>query len=348
MGEHVQHLRVGQFADEEWYYFCFSPLLEGVLKSIKHLRSLTWSTHHAVRPEAIALLHKAHPSAKLHISYHHRHLTPLSRTLLSSPQLHTLDIALLRAYPEHHNPEYNELQFIKECVGPSLRIVRFKSCSLYDYQTRHFAQWESVKSGPMQFDWQEGDRWGPLEELFLQDDLFELTLENCDLWARVTSWDQLQRLDLDVGAPRWFFASLTDRAVNLKYLKFWVAHGRNSESDLHPLEIGLPIYTRFLSSIKALRELQFGALYTPDFEAVLSASLGNTGESLRRLTIQCNCFDLQWTEETYISIFDQAPRLEFLKASIQHNTVEGSWKGSESCLSPQEKYRTANKDLQDP
>jgi hypothetical protein len=73
--EYVRYLRVGPCADEEWFYFELSPLLEDILRSLQHLRSLTRNTHRAVRPAVINLLHGFHPSAKLNLVLEIRYMT---------------------------------------------------------------------------------------------------------------------------------------------------------------------------------------------------------------------------------------------------------------------------------
>jgi hypothetical protein len=65
-------------------------------------------------------------------------------------------------------------------------------------------------------EFQAGDRFPTLLDLALEHDEFFLTEENCNLWARATSWERLQRLDLHKGAPRHFFVSLTNCVTNLK------------------------------------------------------------------------------------------------------------------------------------
>jgi hypothetical protein len=95
--------------------------------------------------------------------------------------------------------------------------------------------------------------------LALEHDEFFLTEQNCNLWVRATSWEQLQRLDLDKGAPRHFFASLTNRATNLGYLKFYInSTSLNRTWDLRPPDTGLVVLARFIASTTSLHTLHFG------------------------------------------------------------------------------------------
>jgi hypothetical protein len=357
--EYVRHLKIGPCADEEWFYFELSPLLEAILRSIKHLQSLTWNTHRAVRPAVLALLHTLHPSAKLNLILGDRHLTPLSRALLSSPQLHTLEIPIYTTFSDDGR-RYTELSFVKDCIRTAvrLRILRLRTNEIRrTYSSRHardqFVEWPTVAQGPLDFNFRVGDRFPALQELKLDHDEYSLPPEHCSMWAKVTSWQKLQRLDLDMGAPRHFFASLTGRAVNLKALKFWISPARaylGSETwDLQPMDKGLPILAKFISSITALRELDFGAHDITEFTDALDVMLDNARNSLRRLVLTCQCYNVtQWREEQFVKILDRTPGLGYLNVKAKGDTVEGEWKGKERYLGAWEKWESAKKNIQPP
>ncbi len=343
--ESVRHVTFGPIVDVDWFYFELSLLLEDMLRSIKRLQSLTWKTNHVVGPSFASLLYELHPSAKLRLILRDRKATPLSRVLLSSPQLHTLEIE--NYYDYDGRTRYTELPFIKECLNPSLRILRLDFAGLNYGERTGFVHWRYVRPSPWHFEWQKGDQFGPLEELRLKHDQYDFSRENCQLWARITSWSKLQRLDLGMGSPRFFFESLTGRAVNLKYLKFWISPARNRPCDLHPFSVGFPILAKFLSSITALRELDFGGHDIEEFEPALDLILENTGRNLRKLILQCITYGMApWKEEKYVEILERTPGLGFFRASIKDDKVEGSWIGSKRYLSAWEKYDLAIKHLQ--
>jgi hypothetical protein len=358
--EYVRHLRIGPCADEEWFYFELSPLLEAILRSIKHLQSLIWNTHRIVRPAVLNLLHELQPSTKLNLILGERHMTPLSRALLSSPQLHTLDIPIYTTFSDDGR-RYTELSFVKECIGTShsLRVLRLRTKKIQKigYGPHHardqFLEWPTVAQGPLNFNFREGDRFPALQELKLDHDEYYLPPKHCSMWAKVTSWQKLQRLDLDMGAPRHFLQSLTGRTVNLKALKFWISPARaylGSETwDLQPMDKGLPILAKFISSITALRELEFGAHDITEFTDALDVMLDSARGSLRRLTLTCQCYNgTQWKEEQFVNILDRTPGLGYLNVKAKEDTVEGEWKGKERYLGPWEKWESARRDIQPP
>ncbi|KAF2827321.1 hypothetical protein CC86DRAFT_291154 [Ophiobolus disseminans] len=348
LGKHVRHLTIGPFADEEWFYFTLTPLLEDVLKSLETLQSLTWNSERAIRPDILRTFHERHPSAKLQLMLKDRSLTPLSSTLLSSPQLHSLDISIY-CVRGSATCGHSEAEFIKQSIAKSsLKVLSLAVKSLASpIQRRMFLQWDYVRYGFFNFNLQEGDRFPALEELRLGYDMNNvLTAENCEMWAKATSWHQLRKLDLSRGSPRHFLASLTDRAPNLESLKFGLNRPHSRTADLHPLHIGLPSLVGFIASITALRELDFGAHKMEHFMAVLPLMLENSKGSLRKLIIHCRFHEENvWQAEQYVDVLTQAPGLEYLKAQIQEDTVEGSWVGSARFMHPREKYQTAVKDL---
>jgi hypothetical protein len=168
IGEYARHLTVGPFGDEEWFYFGLSPALGGTIKGVKNLQSLTWNTHRAIEPNALQLFHKMHPSARLDAVYHSRWFTPINRALLSSPQLHTLDICIY--YDPSTISGYSELQILKKCLtqGKSIKVLRLTTESAElnttrirqnTHDPRHgFKSWEGVTQGPFNFHWQKGDQ----------------------------------------------------------------------------------------------------------------------------------------------------------------------------------------------
>jgi hypothetical protein len=195
-------------------------------------------------------------------------------------------------------------------------------------------------------------------ELALEHDEFFLTEENCNQWANATSWERLQRLDLHKGAPRHFFASLTNRATNLKYLEFYInSPTRNRTWDLHPLDTGLLVLARFIASTTYLHTLDFGVQYLDDLTRTLRVMLQNLDFSLRSLTISDNGgadysgpIDfipgmLAWDPEHYMEVLELAPRLERLDARIGEDTVVGNWKGGKCYADAGKKWKTAEKKI---
>lgn len=303
------------------------------------------------------LFHESHPSARLHLILRIYKFNPLSRSLLSSAQLYTLDTEIHRTIPEGTGHSLSELSFLKNVLAPSFRVLRLFSRGVHAYlQRAQFEGWESVRYSMFNLDFQPGDQFPGLLELALEHDEFFLTEENCNLWARATSWERLQRLDLHKGAPRHFFASFTDRAINLKYLKFYInSPTRNRTWGLHPLDTGLLVLERSITSITSLHILDFGAQDLDDLTRTLRVTLKNLHGILRSLITSCSGgadysgpIDfvpgvLAWDAELYMEVLKLAPGLEHLDARISEVTVVGSWKGGESCEEAEKKWKTAEK-----
>jgi hypothetical protein len=187
LGEYLRHLTLEPFENEEMFYITISPMFEAVLRNTKNLHSLTWNTHRAVHPNLIKLLQELHPSAKLHVILRHRKLTSLSSTLLSSPQLHSLDVAMycIRSIMTRC---HSELAFIQSCLGNSLKVLRLSVIQPSTYEDcAKIIDWDSVQEGVMNFDWQIDDQIPALEELTLQYESYDLDPAHCNMWAQTTS-----------------------------------------------------------------------------------------------------------------------------------------------------------------
>lgn len=358
-GGYVRHLKIGPFKDEDRFEFEISPMLEDTLRSIDNLKALTWNMNCSPLQAMLDKFHELHPSAHLHVVLRNRKFKSLSRSLLSSPQLHTLDAEIFRTIPEETGYSLSELSFVKNSLASGLQVLHLTSRGVHTKPQRaQFEGWESVKHDMFNLDFRPGDRAPALSELALEHDELFLTEENCNLWARAASWEWLQRLDLHKGAPRQFFASLTGRATNLKYLRFYInPPTRNRTWDLHPLDTGLLILARFIASTKSLHTLDFGMQYLDDLTRALRIMLQNLHSSLSSLTISyTQGFDtsgpidftpgmLAWDLEHFMEVLELAPSLEHLDARFGKDTVVGNWKGEDRFADARTKWKTAEKKI---
>ena len=255
--EYVRHLKIGPIKNKEWFQYEIMPVLGKVLRSIDNLSDLTWHTNCAPSPAILYSFHELHPSAYLHLILRDRKFKPLARDLLAIPQLYTLDTEIYRTLPESTDHSLSELSFIKNNLASSTRVLRLSTRGIHAYPQRaQFEGWGSVSNSMYNLNFQPGDRSPALSELALEHDEFFLTEENCSLWARATSREQLQRRDLNKGAPRYFLASLTNRASNLKYLRFYInSPTPNRLWDIYPLDSGLPVIGQFVACTTSLRTL---------------------------------------------------------------------------------------------
>ena len=163
--EYVRRLKIGPFKDEDKFEFEISPVLEDILRSINNIQALTWNINCAPLPAMLNLFHRLHPSAHLHLILQNRKFKPLSQSLLSSPQLYTLDTEIYRTIPDDTGHSLSELSFIKNSLAPSLQVLRLSSRGVHVYPQRaQFEDWESVKHSMFNLGFQPGDRVPPLLE----------------------------------------------------------------------------------------------------------------------------------------------------------------------------------------
>ena len=329
------------------------PVLAELLRSIDRLSDLTWHMNCAPPPAILHLFHELHPSAHLHLILRDRKFKPLTRDLLAFPQLYTLDTEIYRTFPESTGHSLSELSFIKNNLASSTRVLRLSARGAHAYPQRaQFEEWESVNNSMYNLDFQPGDRFPALSELALEHDELFLTEENCSSWARATSWEQLQHLDLNKGAPRYFLASLTNRATNLKYLRFYInSPTPNQLWDIYPLSSCLPVIERFVASTISLHTLDLGAQDLDALTRALRVILQNLQGSLRSLTISYSGSGpvhitpgmLNWEPGNYIELLQMAPGLEHLDARIGEDTVLGNWKDEDRYADAGQKWKMTDK-----
>ncbi|KAJ8110670.1 hypothetical protein OPT61_g6545 [Boeremia exigua] len=220
----------------------------------------------------------------------------------------------------------SELSFIKNNLASSTRVLRLSARGVHAYpRCAQFEEWGSVSNSVYNLDFQSGDRFPALSELALEHDEFFLTEENCSSWARATSWEQLQRLDLNKGAPLNFLASPTNRATNLKYLRFYINSPTPNLDDL----------TR---ALRALLQNLHGSLRS--LTVSHSGSRGYSGP------IYSTPGMLNLELEHYMELLQMAPGLEHLDARIGEDTVLGNWKDEDCYADAGEKWKKTENKIQ--
>jgi hypothetical protein len=271
-----------------------SPVLERAIRNITNLRSLTWLSNFPFPRDALRTLQQTSPSAKIALVQPLKtdlKVLPIDCTLLASPQLYSADVWIHCAPYKDPKKSYNEYRTLKRCLAQGNSI---KKLTMTCDQPRAFCtpknspgnsallHWARVTHGPMNFDWQEGDRFPALEELTLPYTNYYLSADHCDMWTRCMDWTRLVRLDVGHYAPQHLFTALTGRVTQLQYLRFgnWPKSDPDPSGDCKDMAI----IKQFLSSITALRELSFSChdcrAYLHIFEAQKL--------SLRRLKIEEN------------------------------------------------------------
>lgn len=304
---------------------------------------LSWNTTIPIPPGCLDTFHRLHPTTQLHVESREQDGRSLDRHLLSSPQLHSLDINIYCKRPYRLNGTgKTELQFVKQYLvqGQSIKILRFEfktiTAQLRDDDVRN-----TWPDGPINFHWAEGDRFPALKELTLRGMVqYEWTVEQCEAWIRCMDWSQLRKLDLgqSIRQLHWF-RLLTKKVPQLKSFSVavfdWYAAG-DDQGDKHDLAH----FKKFLLAIRGLEEIR---LECAEFEAVLVTLLSQHGHSLTSINLHRVGAKQQWTKKDYVDLLEKAPKLAFL--AYQENPpgkdatdVEGKWLGLEVQWAPQEKY----------
>ncbi|KAF2995033.1 hypothetical protein E8E13_000361 [Curvularia kusanoi] len=357
--EYVRHLKIGPIRNEDWLQSEIIPALGEVLRSIDNLSDLTWHMNCAPSPSFLHLFHEMHPLARLHLLLRDRKFEPLTRDLLASPQLYTLDTEIYRTLPGSTGHSLSELSFIKSNLASSTRVLRISARGVHaDPQRAQFEEWGSVTNSVYNLDFQPGDRFPALSEMALEHDEFFLTEEHCSLWARATSWEQLQRLDLNKGAPRYFLASLINRATNLKYLRFYInLPTRNDTWNIYPLESSIAVIEQFVACTTSLHTLDLGGESLECLTHVLRVILQNLRGSLRSLKISWSGYPdtsgpidfvpgmLGWEPEYYMELLQMAPGLKHLNARMGKDTVLSNWKDDDCYADAGKKWKMSDKKI---
>jgi hypothetical protein len=217
-----------------------------------HYSHLTrWNAHSAIPVPVLNALHTKWPNALIHVknttrNQHGHPYTNLDTRLLSSPQLHSLELTLNGKFNGSLTPR-SEYQTFRNCLlqAKNLKRLRLDACSTDDQKT-----W--IES-PQHLCLRNDDQFPTLYELGLKYDTYKLTEPHCRLWLKAMDWTRLRILDLSHGCPEYLLAALTGHLPDLKSLTFgfWPRHSGSRSWRCEDLSI----VTCFFARIDALQEL---------------------------------------------------------------------------------------------
>ncbi|XP_014551474.1 hypothetical protein COCVIDRAFT_112878 [Bipolaris victoriae FI3] len=350
---HVQHLQIGTL-QQDVFDSIIAPVLGKVLTRLINLQSLSWDTNIPVPEPVLDVFHTTHATARLHVTNCLRERKPLDRLLLSSPQLHSLQMNvyfdLVGVCPVIRGS--SELQILKRCLmqGNSIKVLHLalENVDKYLYGSAvsglGIQDWEN---GLLNFHWQVGDRFPALEEWGWSGSThYVYSEQQLDMWRRCMDWTQLRVLDfgdhpLTSMLP---FPSLTGHVPRLNSLAVFIS--AQKQDDMHEPTRTIPIFEEFLCSVLALKKLRLTWSFIPD---CLSTILELQGHSLRQLELYHPRSGTTWDQHRYIEILTKAPQLHHLRVrhlSSQGPTVDfqGTWYGHAIDSSPFVKY-TAMEDV---
>lgn len=246
----------------------------------------------------------------------------------------------------------SELQILKRCLmqGSSIKVLHLalENVDKYFYGSAvsglGIQDWEN---GPLNFHWQDGDRFPALEEWgWGGSTRYVYSEQQLDMWRRCMDWTQLRVLDfgdhpLTSMLP---FLSLAGHVPRLISLAVFIS--AEKQHDMHEPTRTIPIFEEFLRSIPALEKLRLTWDFIPD---CLSTILALQGHSLRELDLYHARSGNAWNQHRYIDILTKAPQLHHLRVrhlSSQGPIVDfqGTWYGHAIDSSPSAKY-TAMEDV---
>jgi hypothetical protein len=259
----------------------------------------------SIREDVLRVLHETAPSTRLCVTQLQRKYAELDQTMLSSPQLHSLN-TIVYCFPNHPTTvlhAYNGLQILKRCLmrGASIQRLRI-ACENASTQKivdeagakRNLALWED---GPHNFHWQDGEQFLGQQVLAWRGNVaYNFSNTQCHSWARCTDWSRLRSLDLDRHTA-WLnlFQHLVGRVPHLKALSFnlnWgivVLEVERRRRDFH-------IISEFLRSITGVEILSFRSNVQEMFTPVLATLLRHHGHALKRMDFSCLGTMKQWSQ----------------------------------------------------
>lgn len=326
-----------------------SPMLESALRNISDLRSLVWHSRLPFPRDALQTLKQTSPSTRINVVHTSEALKlcsfmPLDLTLFSSSQIYSADVVIRRSPSFELHDTYSEYRILKNCLiqGNSIKYLSISSSWALkvifqdtppDTPDSALLSWTHSTFAPLNFDWQDGDRFPSLRELKLPSQ-YCLSASHCAAWTQCMDFTQLLRLDVGDLAPGHLFAALTGRVPQLQYLRFgnWIRFDTNATRATS----GSPVAKPFLDSIDALQEVQFSVVgdirdHLHLFEAQRL--------SLRRITVQNTCsMSVERERETALRLLEMFPRLTDATFEITWAGLKGSWVPAEVDMTTQKKY----------
>ena len=240
----------------------------------------------------------------------------------------------------------SELQILKRCLtqGNSIKVLHLalENVDKHRYGSAvsglGIQDWEH---GPLNFHWQDGDRFPALEEWGWSGlTHYVYSEQQLDMWRRCMDWTQLRVLDfgdhpLTSMLP---FPSLAGHVPRLNSLAVFISSEK--QHDMHEPTRTIPIFEKFLRSIPALEKLRLTWGFIPD---CLSTILELQGHSLRELDLYHARSGDAWDQHRYMDILRKAPQLLHLRVSHHSSQgpgvdFQGTWYGHAIDLSPSAKY----------
>jgi hypothetical protein len=146
---------------------------------IPMLITVSWNIKSPIEQDVLQVLLETTPHVRLYVEQRQRNHAILDQTLLSSPQLHSLDTTVYY-FPNHPTTvmhAHSELQILKRCLvqGNNIKKLRIAFQNAGSQKVldeagakRNLALWEH---GPLNFHWKDGAQFPGLQVLAWRGDV---------------------------------------------------------------------------------------------------------------------------------------------------------------------------------
>lgn len=334
-------------------------LLLEALRNVRFLESFNWCTWLPVSPAILDCFHKLHPNTRLNVNVHDRRNLPLDALLLSSPQLHTLNVTLSIVYEQHtaiHNtvgrpytdPDQGqvgqvrgktETKELKNLLiqGGNIKVLRLRvepiDCGSTAARNR-FKRYGHPVHDPAMFHFEEQDVMPALEELSILHHCrtsrdVGVFREVCEAWRAHQDWSALRSLDLRFRGGDAMASTLSSGLPHLQRLKLGMLCDDTTIRNI-------------LMQTSQLAHLHIDGTPDSGFESqrfpALCAVIPFHLSSLYVRT----CFDPRsWHydhgPDSLRGLLERCPHLEALAMEGPSHQLYGAWTISETALGPYKK-----------
>ncbi|KAJ4985177.1 hypothetical protein SVAN01_09313 [Stagonosporopsis vannaccii] len=345
MVHNLRHLSIGYAANAAALPENF---LLRALRNIRTLRSFTWCTWIPISARILDCLREVHPSAQLKAVAHERNDLPLDVLLITSPQLHTLDIKLNVAYmktdtkvPHTGNRRYkgkSELNYFKSLIvkSKSLKVLYLQFGEIKHGSKAGQNQLKDsgpASYNPLTFKFDKHEMLPPLEELTLWTQFENKGNRTTPwkAWRTHQDWTALRKLDLKHNLSREMIRSLVGVVPRLATLIMNV-------DDTAPYHETLSAYEEFLLTVPELASLSVSN--TGDWpDGMLSIIFRTVSSQLTCLEMEIGWCLSMWRRAEFEKLLNHCVKLEQLRlqGSDRSERTQADWTTAEAKLSANEK-----------
>jgi len=326
----VRHLVIPSYPDHS--YISPATILH-IIECTQNLASFSWNANYAIPLRVLEALHGDHPSAQLKVTNHNRKDFALDEALLSSPQLHTLDITVrcFHRGATRRQDENSDLSKLKTLLmrGRNLKVLRLRLSKQQHFTMAARSQGNSYTAmavGGSHFRFQETDTFPTLEEVVISraDDLapaYELSPKHCSDWAYAMDWSEMRILDVASTNSEHLLREIAGLVPKLHTLS------------LNPSSIDYATLQSFLGTVPLLKDLKLVSgstsnVYIVSFDKAVTRVCEIIGTQLRSLQIESRSgMVMPWQDQRIREVLELCPQLRYFESVIEGLVSTGKWEG---------------------